>query len=225
MIFDLPEINLDSVRSHFKKIETELNKRQQKLGSGSDIFKRRKKEMLATVMTGGEIKNELRTSRDIRVIIELWREDNDFFKKVPVSLRILEKLKDIRDPLGVLATYSMTQLFFERFDEIDELPAIVHMLREQFNRMKETESYGELADIRRNYKKVIRIDAPKEIVDDGLKKGYELKVTLNSSGVRMEREGRFFQACKYRYYIKGIEGLKIGADSQILHEVIKDEVS
>jgi hypothetical protein len=222
MPFTFGEYPSQQTKTHFKRLVVELNGNVQSVGN-NDRFKRRQKEILENLAKMGNIIDEIQNSRDIRVVIHLWRAPGEFIKSFPVNSRVLEKFRKVRRQQGQLALYSLAQLFFEKFDECGDVHALTAFLRREFCSRSSFFS-NNMEILRKKASRVFTLKGPVLIAEYAIKQGLELNGAMQAFGVPERQSGKYTNVCKQRYYIESLNQLAPGDDSNIFDELIKEAV-
>ena len=227
--FQLSEIPLtfekypsQQTKQHFRRLVLELNGMAKSVGN-NDRFKLREKEILENLAKKGDLIAEVQNSRDIRVVIHLWRNSSDFIKLFPVNLRVLKKFREVRKQQGQLALYSLAQLFFEKFDECGDLHGLTNFLSNEF--CSSSSFFNKNMEIlRARASQVFALKGPVFIAGVAIKRGLELNNAMQMFGISESQSGRYTDVCKQHYYIESLNQLVPGDDSNIFDELIKEEV-
>ncbi len=218
----LPEYPSEESKKHFKNLTKELEKEGQKVGL-TNRLKERKRELLVITNEKNLIK-EINSGLDIRALVALWIENDEFIRKFPVNNKILKKFILLKEKQGLLVVYGLLQLFFKRFDGCGDAEALTNFIKTELS--KRTSFFGEdMKKLKKNAKNIISLKGPNNIAYHASKHKMELNDVIKMAGVNQFEKGRYIDVCRQHYYIKIISGLHPGDKHPIFNEIIKKEIS
>ena len=167
----------------------------------------------------------------------VWLLNNDAsFRQAVLSPKLLDSLQAFHQPrLTRLTLIQLIQLHFNRFDELDAegsehsiiLVALQDLILKQLALMPANKTNPELDPItllKRSGKLLFNVNSPYELVKKVQAEGVELQEQFVKIGLSGFDVGRFADVCRAHYYIETLKQLPIGADHDILSELLKPKV-
>jgi len=228
---NLPAINFKlKTDTGIKGIEifSELIKSFEKIGKGepkkSKWFNNRRQELLNLVLSGSKLKHLINTPQDIRVIINLWSTNEDFFYCEPLSKGLLKKFKQFKKALNPSLSFSLIRIFFDKYDFIKDLHFFCQYLKEGLSNI---EISRPLSDELRTYctnKEIIFNISPEKLLNNAKNRNKDLSYIFEELKIPDSRYGRFAQICKKNYYIEPLKKIKFGAYHPVFDEIKNQHV-
>ncbi len=166
----------------------------------------------------------LRSPQDIRVLVKLWREDDEFLRKHPVDTALLKRFRLLRKTPSVQILTGMLELYFARFDGAGNLQALIDYLREQLDRFTPRELTGILQKSKTHQYLLLGVNAPDRVIEAARREGKSLDDTADALGIPPNPSGRFLQLCRAGYFLWTITNLHPGRNDRVFSEVIKPEI-
>ena len=168
----------------------------------------------------------LRAPRDVRLLIGWWSGDPQTrLAWLPMSVALLDRCIALKPQLSLQALFGLIRLFFECFDEIEELALLGQLLQQQLElRGRSSGPLSSLAVLTLNRQDLFCPDGPKRLVAMTTEKNRTLDAVADQLGVTGHASGRFYQHCQQLYYLETLSGLEVGQDHEILHELARREV-
>ncbi len=227
MNFELPETaGLENIKV-FQKLAEELNGFVQSCGTMSDWILRRKREIEQKVVMGGyELPRLMEEPRDIRAVIALWRESEQFRRSAPVNSKILDRIKILSPKLSPIVLRPLICLFLEQFDHLgDGYEFLYDFIRRGLAELPSSRAQSSDMKI---YKKlchtIFDYDGPERLVATANREKRSLAVIAKEWGIPDGTPGRFYQVSKLHYYIKKLKQIPLGQHNDIFRELLREEV-
>jgi|GEM_PF-4334019 len=206
---------------HFSNLTKELNRMEQSVGI-NDRLERRKEDLLNLESTDDLI-HEIQNNLDIRAIISLWLESDTFIEQYSVSHPILLKFHQVRKKMSLLTLHGLIQLFIERFDQCGDIQELAQFIREEIT--ERTLYSDDLKRLQKQANAVLSTMGPKIIVSYATKENEPLDRVISMVGISTKQSSRFTDVCRQHYYIESLKQLKLGDQSDIFDDLVRNEVA
>lgn len=225
MNFSLPEWNYDLDFTNYSDATESLKQLNKGIGTQSEAFQIRSTLFFSKAKRGqlSEVPALIEKPLDIRVISKLWLDD-DFFDLCPVTDTLLKALYKLRYKLSKLVIQQLLRLFFQRFDQINDLDDLINCLQTELGRNSKLLKTSDIAKLAKNRKIIISCTGPDRIVKEAIKKEYDLEIFIEKLGLNSFIDTRFYTICQNHYYLEQLRTIKQGVWHPLLNEIIKPSV-
>ena len=130
--FALPEQTGRANAAHYQTLSDKLERLAHTAGTDSDAFRKRKEHIRHLLHTGKRLQEVVQTPKDIRPLVELWQTRDECVGRHPIDRAILEHFTALRRRHSLMVLFAFSQLFFDRFDQLGDYPALAAFIRAQF---------------------------------------------------------------------------------------------
>jgi len=237
MIIKLPEIYFSLPEWEYKRdfaiyddVTNSLKEKTKSVGFQSLAFLKSSRTIFTKAREGliSEIPSLIKKSVDVRALTKLWITDGQlgdlFFKNCPVTEELLRALYRPRPILSKLVIQQLLRLFFNRFDEVGDIEALILCLHTELDRNAKKLNKSDLAKLIKNRKKIVSLDGPAWIAKQAIKKQTDLDAFIDDIGLNGFIDTRFYSLCQNHYYLEQLRTIKSGDNHPILKEIIKPAV-
>jgi len=223
--FSLPEWEYKRDFSIYEDVTKSLKEKTKSVGFQSLVFLKSTRAIFAKAKEGksSEIPALIRKSVDVRALTTLWLSA-PFFNNCPVTEQLLNALYKPRPALSKLVIQQLLRLFFNRFDEVGDIDALILCLHTELDRNAKKLNKSDLAKLIKNRKKIVSLDGPAWIAKQAIKKQIDLDSFIDEIGLNSFGDTRFYSLCQNHYYLEQLRSIKSGVDYSILQEIIKPAV-
>ena len=201
-------------------------------GQGSDAFENARNKLLRLAQNGqaNSIPEEIQRPVDVRALTFLFGDEN-FRVKTQITKDMLDSLHKPRTPLGLLSLMQLLGVFFRFFDQLADGGQNVFgyfcaLLKKELavRARGRAKQRSDLAILYHN-RWLFSLDGPAMLVGKVLQNNLELEPAFARFALQHYRhDARFHMVCRFRYYLKQLRQLPVGADGPVLVEVCKEEV-
>ncbi|MEO3679050.1 EH signature domain-containing protein [Rheinheimera sp. FR7-31] len=226
--FNLPEwkdSDFNLIRAAEKKVKTIASDAVK----GSDAFQQAFRRILEIVLSGNtdRLPESINTSVDVRAITYLLGSWNDFAKHLTLNKPMLEAMAIPRNPMSKLSLLQLIRAYFVRYDTVAS-PEVLADWREliclQFSKLELKGASSDLASYAHFAEILFSAAGPAAVVAFAKNKQSDLDGVLRELGLSGFSNGRFLTLCRYQYYLETLKTMPVGAEHEILHEVVKTDV-
>lgn len=226
--FNLPEwkdSDFNLIRAAEKKVKTIASDAVK----GSDAFQQACRRILEIVLSGNtdRLPESINTSVDVRAITYLLGSWNDFAKHLTLNKSLLEAMAIPRNPMSKLSLLQLIRAYFVRYDTVAS-PEVLAEWREliclQLSKLELKGASSDLASYANFAEILFSAAGPAEVVAFAKNKQSDLDGVLRELGLNGFSNGRFLTLCRYQYYLETLKTMPVGAEHEILHEVVKTDV-
>jgi len=223
--FSLPEWEYKRDFSIYEDVTKSLKEKTKSVGFQSLVFLKSTRAIFAKAKEGksSEIPDLIRKPVDVRALTTLWLSDL-FFNNCSVTEQLLNALYKPRPALSKLVIQQLLRLFFNRFDEVGDLDALILCLHAELSRNARKLNKSDLARLIKNRKKIISIDGPAWIAKQAIKKHTDLDNFIDEIGLNSFINTRFYSLCQNHYYLEQLRSIEPGVKHAILEEIVKPAV-
>ena len=223
--FSLPEWEYKRDFSVYEDVTKSLKEKTKSVGFQSLVFLKSSRAIFAKAKEGksSEISALIRKPVDVRALTTLWLSDL-FFNNCSVTEKLLSALYKPRPILSKLVIQQLLRLFFNRFDKVGDLDALVLCLQTELARNARRLNKSDLAKLIKNRKKIISLDGPAWIAKQAIKKQIDLDNFIDEIGLNSFIDTRFYSLCQNHYYLEQLRTIEPGVNHPILQEIIKPTV-
>ena len=223
--FSLPEWEYKRDFAIYGKVSKSLKEKTKSVGFQSLVFLKSSEAIFAKAKEGkpSEILALMRKPVDVRALTTLWLSDL-FFNNCPVTEELLRSLYNPRPILSKLVIQQLLRLFFNRFDEVSDIEALILCLHTELDRNAKKLKKSDLAKLIKYRKKIVSLDGPAWIAKQAIKKQTDLDAFIDDIGLKSFIETRFYSLCQNHYYIEQLRTVEPGVEHSILKEIIKPAV-
>jgi len=228
--FSLPEWEYKRDFSIYADVTKSLKEKTKSVGFQSMAFFNSSFAIFSLAKEGGvsEIPSLIKKPVDVRALTKLWLPEDqlgdDFFTICPVTKELLAALYNPRPILSKLVTQQLLRLFFNRFDEVGDLDALILCLHAELSRNARKLNKSDLAKLTKNRKKIISLDGPAWIAKQAIKKQTDLDNFIDEIGLNSFINTRFYSLCQNHYYLEQLRSIEPGVKHAILEEIVKPAV-
>lgn len=194
------------------------------IGTTSDAFQRRMREIRDLAMRGESLTSWLQTRRDARIVSILWNENDLFLRKTPPTKKTLDTLSSLFVSPSQQVFVNLLDLYLREYDHLEDLPALRATLQKMMQGLDNNLFYGDYSKILKHQTIIIAKNAPRDLARFALSKHQDFEQSCHECGLSISRDGRFFQLSKQKYFLETISTLKVGAKSHIFKEVLSNSV-
>jgi len=232
MLIKFPEINFSLPEWEYKRdfsiyadVTKSLKEKTKSVGFQSLVFLKSTRAIFAKAKEGksSEIPDLIRKPVDVRALTTLWLSDL-FFNNCSVTEELLNALYKPRPALSKLVIQQLLRLFFNRFDEVGDLDALILCLHAELSRNARKLNKSDLAKLIKNRTKIISIDGPAWIAKQAIKKQTDLDNFIDEIGLNSFINTRFYSLCQNHYYLEQLRSIEPGVKHAILEEIVKPAV-
>lgn len=202
------------------------------MGRGGQGFKERREKLRSTILAAAARREDaaarlMNAPKWIRPLLDLWLNDEEFFRAMPPGRKILRRISDLagrtaRKRLGRLALRELCQLFFQRYDRVPSLPDLAASIREQLGRYEARELMFGLDSLQENAD-LLREDGHERLADLAVEREVSLADAATENAVPTARS-RFFEKSQQHYYVERLKALEANEDSPLLKELQAENV-
>lgn len=229
LTFNLPDWN-DSDFTQIKVAEQKVRHIGRKAGTNSDNFQKACLKLINIAIQGSADKfvEHINSSVDVRAFTFLLGASEDFVNHVSLTSAHLDSLVIPRDPMSKLSLIQLIRAYFVRYDTVasaEVLAAWRSFIMLQLNQLPLSASTSDLASYIKHASVLFSAAGPSEVVAFAKNKQSDLDGVLRELGLNGFSNGRFLTLCRYQYYLETLKTMPVGAEHEILHEVVKKDVA
>ena len=224
--------------THMLERWTVLTSRATKMGAeagNSDAFERMLAVLRSMADTGrfDGLADLLKRRLTARALTWLWLNDKLMASRL-FNSRLLEVLLEAQQPrLTRITLQQLAQLYFRRFDDLDEREGLREQLElsllQQLERMPEPKVQGSYPDplvtLKREGNWLLKLDGPSRLASKVRDDGRELGETLAELGLQGFDDGRYGDICRAHFYLQALRDLPLGEWDSVMDELLKPSVS
>ncbi len=198
-------------------------------GKGSEKFKDACRRLLNLVMNGqaDKLPISIIDTTDVRAATFLLGSSDEFVKHVQISPALLDALVLPRSPLSKLSLLQLIRAYFVRYDTIamnDVLFDWREFVKLQLNKVNRNNNTNDLATYLKYATVLFSGSGPADVVAFAKVRQIDLDGALRLLGLNGFSNGRFLTICRYQYYLETLKTIPVGADHEILQELVKMDV-
>lgn len=225
---DLPEWQAKDF-SHLKRSIEKVRQVGASAGGTSDHFKETSQRIkLAFVReTQPSLSSIIKTNVDVRAFTLLLASDHQFAKGVMIDKTILNHMLSISSPISKLSLMQLIRAYFTHFDHLsdsDGLSDWCYFINRQLAAQDIKKGSSELKTYAENAELLFGKMAPAKTASKAESEKVDLDILINRLGLTGYADGRFLTLTRYRYYLQRLEKMTVGADDDLLSELIKPDV-
>jgi len=223
--FSLPEWEPKRDFSIYSNVTHDLKKMQKKTGFQSDVFKKSCNVIYSISKDGrvSEIPCLIRKPLDVRALTTLWLSDL-FFDNCPVTKELIDALYNPRNVLSKLVVQQLLRLFFQRFEQVGDLDALIHCLHKELSSHVKQLNASSLGKLIQHKEKIISHEGPSWIAKTAMAEQVDLDFFIDKIGLKSFADTRFYSICQNHYYLEQLRVLEPGQAHPLLEEIIKPSV-
>jgi len=218
MLFSLPPdagmININQ----YKELSLDL----EKIGRGNHhslLFMQRCDSILSHVNNGKSIYNQVKTIRDIRIILHLWQTNKAFIQQVPINSKIIKCFKKIQQWLSPSLLNGMIRIFFDQYDNINDCALFCKTIQDSLSRIKEKKFIRNELKIYKHYGDKIFNPNTGPFISWAKTHSLPLDQWIDTCHIPKSSRNRFFQQCIDHYFIKPLIELQLGMIHSVMNEI------
>lgn len=228
LTFELP----DWKASDFTRIHDAEKKVKQigsKAGTGSDSFQKACLKLLNIVLQKQPEKlvSNITSSVDVRAFTFLLGVSEKFISQFSLTRAQLDVLIVPRNPISKLSLLQLIRAYFVRYDSIANTQVLSDwraLICSQLSQLKLSAAPSDLASYVKHAAVLFSASGPAQVVAFAKNKQSDLDGVLRELGLNAFSHGRFLTLCRYQYYLETLKTIPVGAEHDILSEVVKSEV-
>jgi hypothetical protein len=223
--FSLPEWEPKRDFAIYDSVTDALKKMQKKTGFQSEAFKKSCNAIYSKVKDGKvlEVPSLIRKPLDVRALTTLWLSDM-FFNKCPVTKELIDALYNPRRVLSKLVVQQLLRLFFQRFEQVGDLDALIHCLHKELSGHAKQLNASSLGKLIHHKEKIISHEGPSWIAKTAIAEQSDLDIFIDKIGLKSFADTRFYSICQNHYYLEQLRVLEPGQTHPLLEEIIKPSV-
>lgn len=225
-----PVRKLTDHTAHYEELCARLKTIGSKAGTGSNGFKLRKQEILASQADITRILRVMSASKYIRPLLALWNETPTHTLRFPVPfdgqlVTHIDKLavQSRRGRLGRLALFELCNLFFRFYDNLDCTEEISECLKVNLKRYQPTEKIMGLDNVRQDMIGLISPRGHEFLANTALYRNQNLPDVAKQYNIPL-RDSRFYEKALMTHYLTRLNRLAPNENAEILHEIAQPEV-
>ncbi|MBZ9610851.1 EH signature domain-containing protein [Rheinheimera maricola] len=228
LLFNLPDWK-DSDFTLVKDAEKKVKLIGRKAGTGSDTFQKACLKLLNIVLQGRteQLVANINNAVDVRAFTYLLGASEEFVKHVSLTHALLDVLVLPRNPISKLTLLQLIRAYFVRYDTVANTQVLADwctFICLQLNQLHLTAAPSDLASYIKHASVLFSAAGPSEVVAFAKNKQSDLDGVLRELGLNGFSNGRFLTLCRYQYYLETLKTMPVGAEHEILHEVVKKDV-
>ena len=186
-------------------------------------------DMAATARFDG-LRELLKRRMTARALTDLWLNGKAL---AMLNSHLLEVLLAAQQPrLTRMTLQQLAQLYFRRFDELDEREGLRELLErsllQQLESMPPPKIQSSLADplvtLKREGHWLLRLDGPSRLAEQVRQSGHELGETFIGLGLQGFDVGRYGDICRAHFYLETLRSLPLGEWDPVMDELLKESV-
>lgn len=198
-------------------------------GQGSDKFKKACQTLEKVVLghDSDSLYSHIRKPIDVRAYTYLLSVNYDLTKHFVLNKRIINRIKEIKNPMSRLSLMQLVRSYFLHFDEISlqsDFKAVCEFLVGQLTTIR-TEQGSDLSIYVKNSELLFKPNGPYEIAKMANAKKTDLDELLRSLSIQVYSDGRFLTICRNDYYIEKLKTIPLGSNDPVLAELSKSRVA
>lgn len=168
-----------------------------------------------------------------RALTWLWLNDEAMASRL-LNPRLLEVLLDAQHPrLTRITLQQLAQLYFRRFDRLDEREGLRELLQQKLQQQLEIipapkvqgGAPDPLMTLKREGHWLLGIEGPNKLASKVREEGRELGETLSSLGLQGFDDGRYGDICRAHFYLETLRHLPLSDWDPVMDELLKPSVS
>jgi len=215
----------------FAQRTAELRELARKAGTGSVAFNEVCDRLRTLIRQGRhhQLSKQLNRRLDLRAFSWLMCHES-LFRYVRLTPAVLERFTEISQPLTRLTLLQLTDLFFQRFDELadeEHLDALCMFFQEQFRLLsvaKDLKGNSDLQKINSASTELFSRSGPENVVRHAREQNQDLDSSLQMLGLATFGSGRFQDTCRYIYFLDALRHCQPGEEIPELAELGRPEV-
>lgn len=167
--------------------------------------------------------------KGVRALTYLWLK-NDVVRERSLSSIIIAHIQNVHPKLGMSSLMNLISLFYQHFDGLEKsnFHQLADWLRQQINiRLKDREKSSDtiLSALQENRDWLFEVSAPKALVTMAKTNYLDLKDQFKQLRLNELPHGRFLDICNGQYFLDTLREIPVGESHEVLHELLKSEVS
>lgn len=226
--FNLPDWK-DSDFKLIKEAEKKVKLIGRKAGTGSDTFEKACLKLLNIVLKGHseQLVSNINNTVDVRAFTFLLGASDEFVRHVSLTRAHLDVLAIHRNPISKLSLLQLIRAYFVRYDTIANTQVLADwraFINLQLNQLHLSDAPSDLASYINHASVLFSASGPSDVVAFAKNRHSDLDGVLQKLGLNGFSNGRFITLCRYQYYLETLKTLPVGAEHDILHEIVKKDV-
>ncbi|WP_295031794.1 EH signature domain-containing protein [Shewanella sp.] len=212
--FTLDSVNMDAFKRHMAKHTKTLSKLTDNVGQTSDEFQITYNH-LSKVIQGNQFCPSLISNHLMVRALSLAINDSKLNSKIKINKQLLQQIDTIQIKPSALITTAMTNLFHQRFDQLNEIEA----LGDWIIKSRKRRNLSERSDMH-----IFSIEGPKWLANTAIKQKSDLNSILKENQLDQYTSGKFLADAHSIYFVKQLQKIPVNQPHPILDEVIKRDV-
>lgn len=225
--FNLPPVDSRCL-SRVERAKHSLLVRAKSIGDRSPRLNQaidRLKSLLAGV---GELNIAKRFSGpiDVKAFAKIFAHEDEA-KSIVISSELIQSIENISPKLSQMSLRYLIEGYLQRYDQClnrDSLEVLGNYIQSQLALLEVSDKKGDLRVLATNRQKVFIAKGPATMVEMTRGKGLNLQDAFKQVGLESYSEGRYFQVCRYLYYLEELRAIPVGEHHRVLEEVQAKEV-
>ena len=169
-----------------------------------------------------------------RALTWLWINDEGILSKSARRSVVSALIEKQKPRLTRTTLLQVCQLYFQKFDELDEVDAglfqsVESVIRSQLQKIPQSQralsSQDPITALQKNYDWLVDIEGPAALSNKVRKSGDELEQRFSRLGLVGYDTGRYGALCRAHYYIETLNDVPVGEWHQVFDELLKPSVS
>lgn len=228
LTFELPDWK-PSDFTRIKDAEKKVKQISHKAGTGSDTFQKACLKLLNIVLQKQPEKlvSNITSSVDVRAFTFLLGVSEEFVRQFSLTRSQLDILVTPRNPISKLSLLQLIRAYFVRYDTIANTQVLTDwraFICSQLSQLKLSAAPSDLTSYVKHATVLFSASGPSEIVAFAKNMQSDLDGVLRELGLNAFSNGRFLTLCRYQYYLEELKTIPVGAEHEVLNEVVKTEV-
>jgi len=180
---------------------------------------------LAIDNESSKIPENIHTTTDVRALTFLFIS-SEKFQKERVTQRLIDQLIVPRNPISSISLLQVINLFFKEFDLLigDGAALLSAFIKDQLVHHANKKGDSDLKRLSTSRDLIFNLKGPASIVAKAKENKQDLDVCFRHLGLNGPASGRFYEICRYNYYLETLKEIKVGSNDPVLSEVCKRDV-
>jgi hypothetical protein len=213
----------------FRVSEAKVSSIAKGAGTQSDKFKNACTRLQRSALQGNQsLESEISSSIDVRAFTYLLSSSDEFNHSIDLSRTLFDALLLSSPRMSKLSLIQLIRAFFVRYDltaKSEILNDWCYFIKQQLRELELTSATNDLMTYTKNESILFSPSGPFSVVSFAKENSLDLDTALKRLGLTGFGGGRFLTLCRYQYYLDTLKSIPVGADDDILHEIVKKEVT
>lgn len=228
LTFDLPDWD-EADFTKIKEAKEKIKDIGKKAGRSSDNFKKAFQILhnLVKQGCGEELAKKINNNVDVRALTLLLSSEV-FASNASLTRAHLQSLTAPRNPMSKLSLMQLIRAYFVNYDTIAS-PEILtiwgELISSQLKQLRLSGAPSDFSSYAKHRSMLFCVSGPSKVVAFAKDKQSDLDGVLQDLGLKGFPDSRFLTLCRYQYYLEDLKTAPVGADLEILNEIVKKEVA